>query len=117
MIDEELSPQELEQRRIEAEARARELARQIDLGFAVKKFLAGELGQQLMNDADHQIAELVAEYLKLDADNPEHREKMREVRFSIRVAEHWSDWFQRYIREADAAEAQFHEDGVIPEGM
>lgn len=112
-LDQDPSEQEIVARNIEARENARLLERAIDFGFQVQAFLDGPIGQRLLHDAATEREELVAMLIALDPDNESERERIRKVRFEIKVIDHWQTWLGRYTREGANAAVQYQEEGVI----
>jgi dynactin complex subunit len=109
-LSEESELQELNRLALE---RARALERAIDLGLQVEEFLAGELGQKLLADAERDRNSLVDDYLKLNPALDSHREPMVDILFQIRVIDHWQQAFGHYKDAGLSAQAQYQEEGVV----
>jgi hypothetical protein len=91
------------------EKRGRELLSTIDFGLQVQAFLDGEIGQQILKDAEEQVLDLMKALVDLDPEKREDRDQIRHIRQKIGILNHWQDAFAGYILAGRQAELELQE--------
>lgn len=89
--------------------KGQDLLRKVDFGLQTRELLKHPVIMRMDADSDREILELMHALIEVDTDTAEGQVTARRMRFRIAVLNQWRVMLEGYIKEGDAAEAEFHE--------
>lgn len=108
-VDDALAEQASEQEKATRQGEVHALLQKVDFALQVRSFLASEIGERILSDAEKETRTLLDDLASLDPDDEVERKTIRAIRQRLALLAHWQDRFAEYIAAGNAAEVELNE--------